>query len=166
MTQSPERDQSEVLSIVEHRMDSLLIDFFRAEVPPNLNNALAANVSVHSVPAPVSLQIAGSQLDLNRFSGNKSSAGRFAVLTSLALLLICALLLPTETGPLRDRAKPASSELLPVSSEAGIPAAAGHIIGPNGLTIEETDGFEFRPDSPTSGSEPATESKQASPRSK
>lgn len=166
MTQSPERDQSEIISIVEHRMDSLLIDFFRAEVPPSLNNGLTANFSVHSVPASVSLQIAGSQLDLNRSSGNKSSAGRFAVLTSLALLLICALLLPTETGPLRDRTKPAASELLPVSTEAGIPAASGHIIGPNGLTIEETDGIDFQPDPPKSESKGASESEHSIPRSK
>ncbi|MFN8706932.1 MAG: hypothetical protein ACK50J_09645 [Planctomyces sp.] len=160
MTQSPERDRSGVISAVENRLDSLLTEFFRNEMPPTLSHTTTSENSSHPVSASVSLQIPASRHPLHRSSETEMIKRRFAVLTSLALLLFCALVLPTDTGPRQNSATPASSELLPVSSEAGIPATSGRVIGPNGLTIEETDGIDFRPDSH------ASESEHASPRSK
>jgi hypothetical protein len=121
------------------RMDGLLRDFFRLEVPVALHGSPAVCASSPAV-APVTV--------VNR----RPAVSRIAIIAALAMLSACLLLtfnsdpsVPQGTGVAsRGKSTTAAEELMPVSS-APDPKASGVPVDENGLLLKETEEIQLNP---------------------
>lgn len=156
MTNSPAHHGSQGMIPGDEQMDQLLREFFRNEIPAELEAGPFATATLvaedarpnHAAPAVQSpgLTIVAQDRSTKSPAGSRGMMTA-AVMTSIAACLLAAVaLLPgrSDNGQSNQNATavvPEEESTMPVSSEG---QTNSHPVGDNNLTIEEVDSIEIK----------------------
>ena len=136
----------------DDQMDSLLRDFFRLEVPTELNQPLRRNPLATTAAATLTLAPEHYADQLRPWSVRLVAVAASVAAMALALLVLVS---GNHAPPInrsgfadRDSMPPATTHDIEnpmlVSPQGDSPTSA-KVVGPDGVTLEETDGIELHP---------------------
>jgi hypothetical protein len=146
---------------LEPRMDSMLTEFFRNEIPAGLGKGQLnwSGVDSQSTRAPQPPTVVSASATPGFVSTHRGSHKRIVLAMSIATIAACIMLVlqprdsqPDVVVPIADGTTAApvvnnAEELMLVSPNGDQPAGDG-VVGDHGLTIGETDSIGLSPRKP------------------
>ena len=148
MTDNTSENTPVTPQLPEHKIDALLSDFFRNEVPTGLGEGQLDWESQSSDD-----QIASSRPVASPERSRQRWQRQLAAAIGIATVAVCGLLMVnplTEDDPVADGTTNApqvdtGEDMMLVSPGAGQPEADATVVGDHGLTIGETDDIDLSP---------------------